>query len=61
MATPGTANNRGRIVHLANSVISICSSLSDQMPIFNTRLVDDKGDRITGGIEGIDEIEVSIT
>ena len=40
---------RGRIVHLANSVISIWESLSDHMPIFNTRLVEESGERMTGG------------
>ena len=49
LATPGTAINRGRIVQRASSVISICESVFDETPILSSRLVDDSGDRITGG------------
>ena len=49
MATPGTAINRGRTVHRARVVKSICESEDDDMPIFMTRLRDESGDMITGG------------
>ena len=48
-ATPGTAMRRGRTVHRASVVRSICESKDDDMPIFMTRLRDDSGDMITGG------------
>ena len=49
LATPGIAISRGRIVHCASVVSSICDSVFDVMPIFSTRLSDDSGDSITGG------------
>src|SRR5712691_12371414 len=48
-ATPGIDINRGRIVHLARSVISICENFVDDTPIFISRLVEESGDNITGG------------
>ena len=48
-ATPGIAISRGRIVHLARIVRSICESVFDETPILSSRLVDDSGERITGG------------
>ncbi len=48
MATPGIDINRGRIVHLASRVRSICESVFEETPIFISRLVDDSGERITG-------------
>ncbi len=49
LATPGTAINRGRTVHRASVVKSICESEDDDMPIFMTRLREESGDMITGG------------
>ena len=49
LATPGIAMRRGRIVHRARVVSSICDSVFEETPIFMTRLKDDSGDRITGG------------
>ena len=48
-ATPGTAISRGRTVHRASVVRSICESEDDDMPIFMTRLSEDSGDMMTGG------------
>ena len=48
LATPGIAINRGRIVHFARIVRSICESVLDDTPILSSRLVDDSGERITG-------------
>ena len=48
-ATPGTAISRGRTVHRASVVRSICESDDDDMPIFMTRLSEDSGDMMTGG------------
>ena len=48
-ATPEIAISRGRIVHLARTVISICDSVADDTPIFIKRLVEESGDSITGG------------
>ena len=48
LATPGIDISRGRIVHFASSVRSICESVFDETPIFSSRLVDDSGERITG-------------
>ncbi len=47
-ATPGIDISRGRIVHFASRVMSICESVLDDTPIFSRRLVEDSGDRITG-------------
>ncbi len=47
-ATPGIAISRGRIVHFASRVRSICESVLDETPIFSSRLVEDSGERITG-------------
>ena len=47
-ATPGIDISRGRIVHFARRVRSICESVFDETPIFSSRLVDDSGERITG-------------
>ena len=47
-ATPGTAISRGRIVHIATVVMSICDSVFDVRPIFIARLSDDSGDSRTG-------------
>ena len=49
-ATPGTAISRGRIVHSATVVMSICDSVFDVMPIFSARLSDDSGDSSTGAL-----------
>ena len=49
LATPGIAISRGRIVHFASIVRSICESVFDETPIFSSRLVDESGERITGG------------
>ena len=40
--------SRGRIVHFARSVISICESFFELTPIFMARLVDESGCSITG-------------
>ncbi len=50
LATPATAMSRGRIVHLAIVVMSIWDRVFDESPIFMTRLVEDKGERMTGGL-----------
>ncbi len=42
--------SRGRIVHLAIVVMSIWDSVLDERPIFMTRLVEDRGERMTGGL-----------
>ena len=44
-----TAINRGRTVHRARVVKSICESEDDDMPTFMTRLREESGDMITGG------------
>ena len=49
LATPGTLISLGRTVHRTTSVISIWLSVLDQTPIFSTRLVVDRGCRMTGG------------
>ena len=49
LATPGTAISRGRMLQRASVVISTCVRLSDDTPIFSTRLVDESGESITGG------------
>mgnify|MGYP006889799493 CR=1 FL=1 len=38
----------GRMVQRASVVSSICDKVSEERPIFKTRLVDDNGARITG-------------
>src|SRR5262245_29948089 len=48
LATPAMDMSRGRTVQRTKIVISVCDNVSDQTPILSTRLVDDKGDRITG-------------
>ena len=50
LATPGTAISRGRIVHSATVVMSICDSVFDVMPIFSARLSDESGDSSTGAL-----------
>ena len=40
---------RGRIDQRASSVSSRCERFLDQTPIFSTRLVEERGERITGG------------
>ena len=42
------AMRRGRIVHLARMVRSICESVFDETPIFSMRLIEDSGESITG-------------
>ncbi len=52
LATPGTAISRGRTVQRASVVSSTCDRVVDDIPIFITRLSDDSGDRMTGGLRG---------
>src|SRR5262249_38810726 len=47
-ATPGIAIRRGRIVHLARIVSSICESFCDETPILSKRLEDDWRPRHNG-------------
>ena len=49
LATPGIAISRGRIVHRASTVMSICDCGVGPQPIFRQRLSDDSGGRICGG------------
>ena len=51
MATPGTAISRGRILHRASTDISITERSSEDSPAIMTRLVDDTGCNIAGGLE----------
>ena len=48
LATPGIAMSRGRTVHFARIVRSIWESVSEDTPIFITRLMDESGESITG-------------
>jgi hypothetical protein len=50
-ATPGTPIRRGRIVQRARTDSSIGESFSDDSPIIMTRLVDDSGWSICGGLD----------
>ena len=49
-ATPGIAISLGRIVQRASVVRSICERTFDETPILRSRLVDESGERITGGL-----------
>ncbi len=49
-ATPGIAISLGLIVQRARVVRSICERTFDETPILSSRLVDDRGERITGGL-----------
>src|SRR4051812_48225863 len=40
--------SRGRIVHFASRVRSICESVLDETPIFSSRLGGERGERIPG-------------
>ena len=50
MATPGTAISRGRTVQRISVVSSTWLSIFDVTPIFMTRLVEESGASITGGL-----------
>jgi len=49
LATPGTRSSRARIVQYEIIDISISDRLSEESPIFMTRLVDETGWSMTGG------------
>jgi hypothetical protein len=51
LATPGTPINRGRIVQRASTDSSIGDSSLDDSPTIMTRLVDDRGWSICGGLD----------
>ncbi len=59
MATPGIDIRRGRIVHFASRVRSICESVLEETPIFISRLVEDSGERITGRLAAAGSREAS--
>ena len=49
-ATPGMPSSRGRICHRASTDISIGETVDDDRPIIETRLTDERGSTITGGV-----------
>ena len=51
LATPGTPRRRGLIVQRARTPMSMRESWSDDSPIISTRLVDDVGGSMTGGLD----------
>ena len=59
LATPGTDISFGRIVHRARIVRSCCDSVFDQTPIFITRLVEESGCRMTGGLATVGSCRAS--
>src|SRR5437016_8162817 len=61
LATPGTRSSRARIVQYEIIDISIRDRVSDESPIFMTRLVDDTGWIITGGAAHVGIVGITVS